>query len=135
MPSKKVTAEATGPEPVAIAAHSSRVVLAYVGDGRSARNAPPHDLTENDLARLAYIERLRPVANEIGQPIDREDPDSPLFSRPDPRDPDAAHVAEIVAELVASGHFSDEVPEPDAPATEDPPTTPEPDAPATEPEG
>lgn len=134
MPAKKKPSEPSI-EPFPVDARSDRVVLAYVGeDERSARNAPPRDLTENDLARLAFVERMREVGNDVGQPIDKDDPDSELITRPDPRDPDPAHVGAIVAELVASGRFSTDVPEPPAEKPDDSPTPP-PDQPATKPEG
>ena len=71
---------------------SADVVLAYVDDerGRSARNAPRRHLTHNDIARLAFEEALLEVARDVGQPVDRKDPDGPLIARPDPRDPDPA---------------------------------------------
>ncbi len=131
MPSKKKTAE-PGAEPFEVDPRSAKVVLHYVGENdRSARNAPPRDLTESDLARLAYVERIREIGSDVGQPIDREDPDSELIARPDPRDPDPVLVGAIVADLVASGRFSLDLPEPAKPDS----PTPEPVKPADEPEG
>lgn len=115
--------------------HSAEVVLAYVDEdrGRSARNAPARDLTHNDIARLAYREALAEVQNDIGQPIDREDPDGPKFERPDHKTVDQARAAEIYASLVESGYFSTDLPAPTPEPTSD--TTPEPVAPAEAPEG
>jgi hypothetical protein len=111
---------------------SNEVVLAYRGDGvGSARNAPTRDLTHNDIARLVYRESLGEVARDVGQPVDREDPDSPLFAPPDPRAPDQALATAIVDELVASGRFTTDVPEP-APAEPEVPQ-PAPDAPPAAP--
>lgn len=93
--------------PLEVDATSDKRVLVYVGDGtRSARNAPPHDLTGGDLARLAYIERVREIGNDVGQPIDRDDPEGARFERPDPRNPDPELVGAIVADLVASEQFA-----------------------------
>src|SRR5688500_4258141 len=103
---------------------SDEVILAYVGDGRSARNAPARDLTHNDIARLAYREALNEVANAVGLPIDSEDPDGPKYERPDHKVVDQARVAAIYNELAESGFFSTDVPEPA------PEPTPEPAAPA-----
>lgn len=139
---------------------SARVVLRYVGeDNRSARNAPPTDITEHGLARLAYVERMREIAQDVGQPIDHEKPDGPKFERPDPRSPDPDRVGAIVEELVASGRFelveaakastkkpargkkapaeapAAEKDEPTSDAGDEPADTPQPDAPAPEPEG
>lgn len=108
---------------------SDEIILAYVGDGsRSARNAPARHLTGNDIARLAYVEALAEVSNDIGRPIDPEDPDGPVYERPDHRVADQARCAEIIAALVESGLFSSDLPE------ADPEPTPAPAAPAEAPE-
>jgi len=109
---------------------SADVVLAYVDDerGRSARNAPRRHLTHNDIARLAFEEALLEVARDVGQPVDRKDPDGPLIARPDPRDPDPARVAAIVDELLESGYFSTDLSGIEAPPES--PSVPEPAAPA-----
>jgi hypothetical protein len=162
-PKKKRAASASKAEPFEVDPRSDRIVLAYVGENdRSARNAPPRALTENDLARLAYVEALAPIAEVVGQPVydDKEigdgDPADHIVGyveRPDPRDPDSQLVGEIVAELVASEYFTTDEgaiataedkraaiaarsakPAPsDVP--DEPPTTTEPDAPAPKPEG
>lgn len=125
MPKKKARTTTIDPS-------SDAVVLTYVGDGRSARNTPARDLTQNDVARLAYQRSLAAVAADVGQPIDREDPDSPLYERPDPRDPDPAVIAEILGELLGTGLYEGDIPEaaqePAPPDTNDTP----PAAPATE---
>lgn len=117
---------------------SDEVILAYKGDGvRSARNAAPRDLTHNDVARLAYLEALGEVQNDVGQPIDREDPDSPLYERPDPRKVDQPRARRIIADLVASGLFKATraaKPADDGDEQKDTPPPNEPEPPAEKPE-
>lgn len=91
---------------------STTVVLTYVGDGRSARNIPARDLTEADIARLAYQRSLAAVAADVGQPIYREDPDSPLYERPDPRKPDPKIAETVLEELLATPLYEIAQPEP-----------------------
>lgn len=97
MPKSKTTAIA-GPE---IDPRSDEVVVWHVGP-RSARNAPARDLTHNDIARLAYREALREIASDV-------DVDAGI-ERPDPRSPDQALCAEILAELLESGQFTTDPP-------------------------
>lgn len=115
---------------------SSEVILVHVDErGRSARNAPARDLTHSDIARLAYVEALAEVANDIGQPIDREDPDGPTFERPDHKSVDQARARAIYSDLVESGYFSPDVPESASQESdEEADAATEPDAPAAEPE-
>lgn len=109
---------------------SDAVVLAYVGEGGSARNVPARDLTHNDVAHLAFQRSLAGVFDVVGQPIDPEKPDGPRHQRPDPGQPDQTVAAAVIAELVATGLYSTEVPA--APAEPTPETTPA--APAETPE-
>ena len=123
-------------QPLVVDARSDRVVLTYIGENdRSARNAPPRDLTENDLARLAFVERIREVGGDVGQPVDHEDPDGPRIERPDPHAPDPELVGAIVAELVASGRFTTDVPKPKKSKAPKDDAVDQPGAPATTPEG
>lgn len=73
---------------------------------RGAAGSPARDLTEADVARLAYRRSLDEVLDRVGQPSDPGDPDSPPITRPDPRKPDPKHVEAITAEIVASGRFT-----------------------------
>jgi hypothetical protein len=110
---------------------SGEVILAYVDErGRSARNAPARDLTHNDIARLAYREALAEVANDVGQPIDRTNPDGPKYERPDHKTVDQARAGAIYADLVDSGYFSPDIPPPATEPAPAPEPTPVPAAPA-----
>lgn len=110
---------------------SDDVVLAYVDeDDRSARNVPARDLTHADIARLAYQRSLSEVYEDVGKPIDPDEPDGPRHQRPDPREPDQAAAAAIIEELVATGIYSTDLP----PAPADPTPVTEPATPATKPE-
>lgn len=115
---------------------SDEIVLKYTGDGnRIVRDVPARDLTGADVARLAYVRDLRPIANGVGQPVDRDDPDSPVHERPDPRNPKASTIREVLDELEASDIY-EALPAPKA-AKKDPEptvTTNQPDAPAPKPE-
>lgn len=88
MPRKPAAADA----PPAVDPTSSAIVLAYAGDGRSARNVPARHLSAADLARLAY---RRALADTAADGI-----------RPDPRHPDADMVAQLLAELTRFGIYS-----------------------------
>lgn len=85
---------------------SAEPILRYVGaNDKSAADAPPRDLSGNDIGRLAYRRALAPIVGDIGRPIVADDPDSEVYVRPDPREPDPKLVAEIIAELELSGLF------------------------------
>lgn len=119
---------------------SADVVLEYSGDGRSyVRDAPARDLTGSDIARVAYLRELAEVAQDVGQPIDREDPDKGVVQRPDPRAPKAETIRTVLDELEASGKYaapSGRVPRgttESKPAEQPAEATPE--QPAEEPEG
>jgi hypothetical protein len=90
---------------------SDAVVLTFTGeDGVPAAGAPTgtpaRDLTENDLASLAYARSLGAVAKVVGTPIDPEDPGKGLYVRPDPRQPDPEVVAALVEELLVTGQYA-----------------------------
>lgn len=72
---------------------SEAIALVFAGDDRSARNVPARDLTEADLARLAY---RRAAAETLAG-----------GSRPDPRRPDAALVEAIRTELLGTGLYQE----------------------------
>lgn len=93
---------------------SAELVLEYTDEpdedqvgGRSARNAPPRDLSHGDVARLAYVEALSKVAQDVGQPVRDDDgePTDEVITRPDPREPDPELTAAILTELVDSGYY------------------------------
>jgi hypothetical protein len=88
------------------------------------------ELGPADIDRLAYRRALAAVASDVGSPIDRDDPELGVITRPDPRQPDPALRAAIVAELLESGRW---IPAPE-PAPAGAETTP-PAEPATTPEG
>lgn len=113
---------------------SDAIALKYIGDGRALTDVPARDLTHNDVARLAYQRDLAVVARDVGQPIDRDDPDSALYERPSHREPNPETVTAVVADLVASGKFTTKLELEPAKAPQDPPTTTTPDAtaPSTE---
>lgn len=68
-------------------------VLLFIGPGRFA-GIPARDLTESDLARIAYRRALAETAAD--------------GKRPDPRNPDPAALAAITAELTSSGLFMED---------------------------
>lgn len=80
--------------------HSDRLVLRYIGDGRSISGVPARDLSEHDLARLAYERSLAAVAGDVGRPDG-----AGVIARPDPRKPDPALVGVIHDELIARRQF------------------------------
>lgn len=85
---------------------STAVVLEYiVEDDRPISGVPLRDLTEHDLARLAYERSLEPIADQVGRPIDPDHPERGVIARPDPLRPDPKVVQEIHDELVARGRF------------------------------
>lgn len=138
-PLAEIELDADGRPSLAVDPLSARIILAHVDPaGRSARNAPARDLTEADVARLAYREALAEVAQDVGTLIDPADADGPRYERPNPRQPDPGRVGAIVVDLLASGRF---VPIADAPAADAPapppadPAAPEPAEPAPTPEG
>ena len=79
---------------------SARVILSYVGDGRSISGVPARDLSENDVCRLAYERALAAVAQDVGRPVDPENPDAGVITKPDPRRPSQRLVRDIVDELL-----------------------------------
>jgi hypothetical protein len=122
-----------------IDSRSDRIVLVHDGSGRGAGGAPARDLSEHDVARLAYQRSLAEVIDRVGQPVDPEDPEKGVISRPDPRTPDPDHVEAILAELEASGRYAAPKPEKKAKASkadkaaepDKPAEPPNPDAAAT----
>ncbi len=108
---------------------SAHVVLRYVGDGELPISGTPlRDLTENDLARLAYERALAGVATQVGQPINPEDPEAGVYVRPDPRKPDETLVAAITGELLTGGQFAEAKSKAKGKAKDEPDTTDEPAA-------
>jgi hypothetical protein len=92
--------------PPTIDATSDEIVAHYTGDGTlAAAGAPARDLTHNDIARLAYQREISEVGDMVGKPADRDDPDSRIVERPDPRKPKAVTVKAILAELDESGRY------------------------------
>lgn len=125
----------------AIDVRSADIVLVHDGSDRGAAGAPARDLSANDIGRLAYRRALAAVSDQVGRPIDPSDLELGVITRPDPRQPDEAIVAEILEELLASGRYAPAAPiEPPSAPTESASTpasgrkkTPEaPDAPAGE---
>lgn len=92
---------------------SAAVVLAYVGDGRDAGDAPARDLTHNDLARLVFVRACSAVHGDTAP-----DPETGVATgiRPDPMTPDPVVAAALVAELIGTGLYSIDLPA--APAQE-----------------
>lgn len=85
---------------------SDAIVFVHDGSERGAAGAPARDLTENDIARLAYRRSVAAVTDDVGRPIDPDDPEAGVIERPDPRKPDPEVVDEILAELEASGRYA-----------------------------
>lgn len=85
---------------------SAAVALVHDGSDRGAAGAPARDLTEADIARLAYRRARAASDDQVGRLIDPDDPDKGVIARPDPRTPDPAVVAEILDELQASGRYA-----------------------------
>lgn len=91
---------------------SAAVVLTYVGDGREAGDAPARDLSANDLARLVFVRSTATVHSDTYPDADGV----ATGIRPDPMNPDPETAAALVAELVATGLYSTDLPA--APATD-----------------
>ena len=89
--------------PTTYDATSTAPALRYTGDGKAISGVPARDLTEHDVCRIAYERALAAVAQDVGQPIDRERPGLGLITRPDPRKPEG--VQAIIDELLTRGVF------------------------------
>lgn len=112
---------------------SAAIAVRFIGtDERGAAGAPARDLSESDIARLAYVRTLNPIISDIGRPIVSDDPESEVYVRPDPRKPDPRAVAEILAELELSGRY--ELVEPTPKAAKAKPTPDTAATPAEKPE-
>lgn len=90
----------------AIDVTSADPILTHDGSALGALGAPARDLSGNDVARLAYKRAFADVTERVGQPIDPDDPDAGVVTRPDPRSPDPAIVEAVMTDLVASGRYS-----------------------------
>lgn len=125
---------------------SSDAVLLYHIDerGRAAGGAPARDLSQHDVARMAY-RRARQATNDlVGRPVDPEDPEAGVIERPDPRNVAQEYVDGVLDELLESGFYGtsptkkkskaakSEAPTTEAPTPDD--SAPETAAPAEKPE-
>jgi hypothetical protein len=62
-------------------------------------------LSGNDVGRRVYTRAIEELGDQLGRPIDPEDPEGPKHELPDPRQPDQALVDQVIDELVASGRY------------------------------
>jgi len=88
---------------------SAEILLVYTGpEDRplGAAGAPAHDLSLNDIGRLAYRRAIDTLGDSVGRPIDPEDPEAGVITRPDPRQPDPELVEQILLELLESGRYA-----------------------------
>ncbi len=87
-PAKKETREKKADD-----AKAEPTVLRYVGN-RAFGGVPARDLTERDVARVAYVREVRAIGSD--------------GRRPDKRKPDPEVVKQVTAELTGSGLYERE---------------------------